>query len=191
MGRNDMVNFYENKSELIAGKRSNDKIEISYVIPTYKRYDTLFLAIQSITQQMQQTINYEIIIVSNDPNEMFDTIKSEFKSYNVRFYRNKINLGMCENMNQCYRLATGKYIVYLQDDDFLLPWYYKNIRSYMNKMEEKNIDCIIPLRYFYIPDIDELENSMFNVRNINRLRKKIKLQKCFIFSKLLEKSFIN
>lgn len=41
----------------------------------------------------------------------------------ITYYKNKRNLGLFGNLNQCLKLAKGKWVCILHDDDILLPNY--------------------------------------------------------------------
>jgi len=106
------------------------------IIPTYLRPDTLAASIQSAIDQVDFT-DYEILIISNDPNgaegktrEIIDSFFSE----KIAYYVNTENIGMSGNWNRAVELAKGKYIVMLHDDDLLGPYcvatMFKAIQEY-------------------------------------------------------------
>lgn len=117
---------------------------ISFVIPTYKRAAFLQEAIDSIDNQTEKHINYEIIVVNNDPTDNMEEIVNNNKRDNIYFYRNMENIGMTGNFNRCILLARGKYISFLHDDDLLKPEYLGEITKVLNSRKYGNYDCIIP-----------------------------------------------
>lgn len=102
--------------------QSNDAQPLlSIAIPTYKRKHLLFETLSSISQNSLKK-NVEIIIVDNDHEGNEDLphlIMENFSILNPIYYRNSYNLGMVENWNQCLRLAKGKFITILHDDDLI------------------------------------------------------------------------
>lgn len=94
---------------------------LSIAIPTYKRKHLLFETLSSI-QNNNLKDNVEIIIVDNDHQSDEDLpihIMEHFGSLNPTYYRNTHNLGMVGNWNQCLKLAKGKFITILHDDDLV------------------------------------------------------------------------
>lgn len=70
---------------------------------------------------------YEIIVVENcdDFTAISQTQKFLLENYTgkITYYKNKRNLGLFGNFNQCLKLAKGKWVCILHDDDILLPNY--------------------------------------------------------------------
>lgn len=96
--------------------------EISILIPTYNRPGYLLECLEScLVQDLFATQNIEIIITDNSDND--DTAKALepylTKHHYIRYQKNSTNLGMTGNWNECLTLATGKYIIFLSDDDKL------------------------------------------------------------------------
>lgn len=94
---------------------------LSIAIPTYKRKHLLFETLSSI-QNNNLKNNVEIIIVDNDHQgneDLSSHIMEHFGSLNPTYYRNTHNLGMVGNWNQCLKLAKGKFITILHDDDLI------------------------------------------------------------------------
>ena len=102
------------------GKRKQE-VKYTVYIPTYMRYDLLKEAIDSAINQ-NVNIDYEILVIDNNPDEketrVLDIVKS-FNSDKIVYYKNEANLGMVGNWNRASKLAKGKYIIHLGDDDLL------------------------------------------------------------------------
>jgi glycosyltransferase involved in cell wall biosynthesis len=90
---------------------------VSVVIPTYKRLESLKNAINSVLNQTYK--NIEIIIVNDDPN--IDITKKVIKNKKIRCINHKKNNGGSAARNTGMRKSSGKYIIFLDDDDFWLP----------------------------------------------------------------------
>lgn len=100
----------------------NDKDLISIIIPTYKRSDMLQNAIHSVLNQSYD--NIEIIIVDdNDPNSE-DRMKTEIcmqkyiSNKNIKYIKHTQNKGGCAARNTGIKNSEGKYISFLDDDDY-------------------------------------------------------------------------
>ncbi len=142
------------KSCLVFGNDKENEITLSIVIPTYKRVDLLRKNLKAILSQNipQNPVNYEVVVVANDPNFDYKSLNLELDHNIFKIYVNEENLGMCGNMNRCILLAKGTYISYIQDDDVLLPNYLEEISSLICTGKLNSIDWLIPNRYYLMPD---------------------------------------
>ena len=109
----------------ISGNMSIDKIpNLSICVPTFNRPELLKRALESIVHQdVTKSGAIEIIISDNsltcESEKVVNNVLSLYQG-KWRYIYNKKNLGMVENWNNAVRHATGKYILILHDDDFLL-----------------------------------------------------------------------
>ena len=117
---------------------------ITYIITTYKQCKFLSSAIHSVASQNDNENDYEILVISNNPNIDFAELIELYSDEPIVFYVNERNYGQVGNMNQAAFLAKGKYIAYVHDDDMLLPNYYSAMKEYLKK---DIYDCILPSYY--------------------------------------------
>lgn len=92
---------------------------ISVVIPTYNRAKLLPRAIKSVQQQTLQPL--EIIIIDDGSTDDTVEILKDFKD--IKIFR-KQNGGISSARNLGIKLASGKYIAFLDDDD---QWHEKKL----------------------------------------------------------------
>ena len=109
----------------------SSSILLTIAIPTFKRPELLKLALDSAVNQSFRG-KYEILVVDNCNEDKFkkkvDLILNSFhKNENIRFIRNKTNLGMFGNWNKCLESAKGKYVSILNDDDLLNYNFVENV----------------------------------------------------------------
>ena len=94
---------------------------ISVVVATYRRKNSLILAIESI--QKQTYPSFEIVLVDDNAdiawNKIVKEIASRFDS--IIYIQNKINRGSAITRNIGVAAASGEYITFLDDDDVYLP----------------------------------------------------------------------
>ena len=104
---------------------------VSIIIPTFNNNTTVYKAIDSALKQSYS--NVEIILVDDFSRE---NIALELQSYckynNVKYIRNKFNLGYKKNFDFCWNLATGKYVILLHHDDRMLD---RMIEKYVEVLE--------------------------------------------------------
>lgn len=156
-----------------------NNIDLSIVVPTYKRAKYLLDAINSIfLQNGSYSINFEVIVVNNEPSDNMDDIIEKFQDKNVIFYINKENYGQVGNINQGILLSKGKYVALLHDDDLLLDNYLKTISPYIDNNAE--YDCIIPSYYtFYDKYRLDLKHKILHIIYFYRYFYRRKIQQIY------------
>lgn len=108
----------------------------SVVIPTYNQAKFLKKSVSSV---LSQSINdYEIIIIDNFSNDETEKIVKEFKSDKI-IYRKKNNNGVIGvSRNEGIKLSSGRWIAFLDSDDY---WYndrLKLISEFIYRQNEKD-----------------------------------------------------
>ena len=96
---------------------------VSVIIPTYNRPGLLKRAIESIFSQDYENI-IEIIITDDRSSEETKKVVEEFlkKDKRIIYVKNtKYPKGPCGNKNNSLDYASGEFLVFLGDDDELLP----------------------------------------------------------------------
>ncbi|MFN9601112.1 MAG: glycosyltransferase family 2 protein [Dolichospermum sp.] len=88
---------------------------VSVIIPTYNRPEYLKQAINSAVQQIYQ--NIEIIVCDNCSSENPESLIESFHDSRIKFHRHPENIGMLANQLHAFKMAQGKYIASLHDDD--------------------------------------------------------------------------
>ena len=88
---------------------------VSVIIPTYNRPEYLKQAINSAVQQIYQ--NIEIIVCDNCSSENPASLIESFNDSRIKFHRHPENIGMLANQLHAFKMAQGKYIASLHDDD--------------------------------------------------------------------------
>lgn len=116
---------------------------LSICIPTYNRNDELkklydnFLSI--VAKNLKDDI--EIIVCDNSIPHKANINERLFKDTGVTYYANEKNLGFAGNVLKCYRLARGKFIWLLPDNDDILTDEFFRLFKYL-KMNQNNIDAV-------------------------------------------------
>jgi len=95
---------------------------LSICIPTYNRADKLEICLNSIFNQIGNDENIEILVVNNaSTDKTEDVIQKYVNIYsNLRYIKNKINIGADRNIYKASEQAIGKYIFLHGDDDIFL-----------------------------------------------------------------------
>ncbi len=97
-----------------------DKPLVSICIPNYNNGKYLDACIQSALAQTYQ--NTDVILVDDCSIDNSLEIAKKYEG-KIRVVQNSTNLGQPKNTNKCVQNSTGKYLVILHSDDFLLPHF--------------------------------------------------------------------
>ncbi|KAB8334631.1 glycosyltransferase family 2 protein [Scytonema tolypothrichoides VB-61278] len=140
---------------------------VSVIIPTYNRPEYLKQAIESAVKQTYR--NIEIIVSDNCSAENPQSLVESFGDSRIRFFRQPTNVGMFVNQMNTFKMAQGKYVASLHDDDM---WNEEFLEKLVPPLEE-NPDVILAFCDQYIIDaqgiIDDVgteENSKAYKRTI-------------------------
>ena len=111
-----------------------DKILFSIVIPVYNSAQYLKQCITSV--QNQNFKNFEIILIEDKSTDTSNKICKFFsKKYaNIKLINHKKRYGVSRSRNDGIKKACGKYIIFLDSDDFLL----NGSLNKLSKLVEKN-----------------------------------------------------
>lgn len=96
---------------------------VSIIIPTFNRApDLLKRSILSVLNQSYE--NFEIIVIDDNYNDEFSVQISKaldnFNDERINYVKNKENIGGAKSRNKGIKMAKGKYVSFLDDDDFYL-----------------------------------------------------------------------
>lgn len=98
---------------------------VTVIIPTYKRANNIDKAINSVLSQTYQ--DFEIIVVDdNDENtiyreDMIKIMQKYEKNNKIKYLMHKNNKNGAAARNTGIKEAKGKYITFLDDDDYYMP----------------------------------------------------------------------
>lgn len=106
--------------------------KISIIITAFNAEETISRAIESAIGQDYE--NLEIIIINDGSEDKTEEKVLEFtkNNENIKYYK-KDNTGVADTRNFGIEKATGEYILFLDDDDYLDKDLLKTIEPYINK----------------------------------------------------------
>ena len=104
---------------------------VSVLITCYNREAYIGNAIQSVLNST--FTNFELIIVDDGSKDASVAISKSYeeKDKRVKVYQNEVNLGDYPNRNKAASYAKGKYIKYVDADDYLYPHGLEQMLLYM------------------------------------------------------------
>lgn len=121
---------------------------ISVIIPAYNYANYLPQAIESIKNQSID--NWECLIIDDGSTDNTREVSENYANSDNRIkYHFKQNGGLSSARNHGINLATGKYVIFLDADDYLEKY---NLEHLSNFLETKNDDCAVFGKFFKFYD---------------------------------------
>ena len=118
-------------------------MKLSIIIPAWNAKAFLKDCVESL--ERSEINDKEIIIIDNgSTDESIEEIEENYP--NVKFIRNKTNLGVSPAWNQGIRIASGEYILLLDADTVILQKALEELADYMDRHPEVGLSGAM-LRY--------------------------------------------
>lgn len=126
----------------------------SIITPTYNREDSIDKCISSVLEQSFK--DFELLIIDN--NSIDKTIESiiKFKDERIRLFINENNFERCYSRNKGIKIASGKFILFLDSDDQLLPNHLQNWYYFLNNYFTENT-------FFISNKTIKFDNKLFEI----------------------------
>ena len=115
--------------------------KVSIVLPVYNQAR---IVAQSIYSALEQDYKNKEIVAIDDCSA--DCTYRICESFPIFCYRNKVNLGLAGNLDECIKKAQGEYIIILCGDDVFTNAF---VVSDMVKIFEENSNVGVIGRYYY------------------------------------------
>ena len=87
---------------------------ISFIIPAYNSQEHLTKCVNSITDQISTSKNYEIIIINDASRDNTLKLCNKLKKINIKIINNKKNLGVSLSRNKGIELSKGEYLFFFR-----------------------------------------------------------------------------
>lgn len=120
------------------------------IIPVYNREHRLPKALQSLKDQTFK--EFETIIVDDASTDNSFQVAKEFDLPNKIVLRNEENSERCISRNRGIEIAKGKYICFLDSDDYHLPQHFERLQRFIVEKGE-------PEAFFFTSAWNETENG--------------------------------
>lgn len=119
--------------------KANDSIMYSFIVPVYNVEAYLKECILSLISQKSE-YKYEIIIIDDGSTDLSGKIAQEYSRYNsnIKVYHQK-NSGLSIARNNGIYYANGKWIIFVDSDDYLESGFLKKIDQYIGELSSKDI----------------------------------------------------
>jgi GT2 family glycosyltransferase len=111
-------------------------MDLSIVIPTYKRNQLLKKCLTSLVSQVASHAKAEIIVIDNSLRETAKNVVRHFPK--VQYYAEK-QLGLSFVRNTGWKKAKGKYVAYIDDDSIAEKDWVRNILKFIKKNKKVEV----------------------------------------------------
>lgn len=115
---------------------------LSIIIPVYNAEKYLKECIDSIANEINDSI--ELIIVDDGSTDSSSDIYGKYDNENIKIFKNK-NYGVSFSRNYGLKKATGKYVCFVDADDFMTKGWSKIV---LDEIKENDNDLILVLKDF-------------------------------------------
>ncbi|MDD5328815.1 MAG: glycosyltransferase [Sulfuricella sp.] len=115
---------------------SMENPEISIIIPVYNQVGYTHRCLASI-QASSGRYNFEIIVVDDCSSDATREVMQQAK--NLRLVTNEHNLGFILSCNKGAALARGKYLLFLNNDTYVLPGWMDELRGTFDLFPEAGL----------------------------------------------------
>lgn len=119
----------------------NTEIKLSIVVPVYNVSKYLVKCLDSLLSQDLPLNEYEIIVVDDGSTDDSGMLADEYAKKHPKFIKviHQENRGLSGARNSGIKIAKGKYIQFVDSDDYLEPNVLKTL---VDKMESDNLDIL-------------------------------------------------
>ena len=114
-----------------------DKIDISIIVPIYNAEKYLKKCLDSLINQTKKEL--EFILINDGSTDNSENIIKEYKDKRIKYFKNK-NQGIGKTRNFGIEKSTGKYIMFLDSDDYIEETACQKM---FDKIENDNLDLVI------------------------------------------------
>lgn len=133
---------------------------VTVIMPTYNSMTTVGQSIESV---LNQTLtDFELLIIDDGSYDDTINIITEFseKDSRIKVLRNTCNLGVAEARNRALEMVTGKYIAFLDSDDY---WEGEKLKKQVALLEKTGGDICFTSYRFINPDGIPLKRAPYIV----------------------------
>lgn len=107
---------------------------VSVIIPAYNCEKYLAQAVESA---LAQQVPLEVLVINDCAKDGTEDVMKQYQNHPaVRYIKNEKNLGAAQTRNRGVRLAHGKYVAFLDADDW---WEPDKLRKQLDLMEHENV----------------------------------------------------
>jgi len=174
-------------TKLLNGKTPHqtraDRPLVSVIIPVFNSAPWLAECVNSVLSQPK--VSLEVILVNDGSTDESQIILDQYQAAypNLRIF-SQPNSGLSVTRNNGMRAATGKYLIFIDSDDY---WAPKKLRKLVTQMERQNLDLLFFGMHPFLDGSDADESYETFKRYYPRTVRSYQMQSGIsLFAKLLE-----
>ena len=99
--------------------KTPDRLLLSLIIPTREGAETLAFTLATALDQTSQ--DYEVIVSDNASEDDTRVVVERCPDPRVRYFNTGRRLSMCDNYEFALERSVGEYVIYIGDDDAVMP----------------------------------------------------------------------
>lgn len=134
-------------------------VNVSVITPTYNRGKYIKKCIESVLNQTLK--NIELIIIDDGSTDNTFSVVKQYDDSRIKYVKQE-NKGIGKSRNYGVKLASGKYIVFLDSDDYLEN---DALEKMYDKAEKENIDIVVSDFYDVYLNSKKVENKIKHFEN--------------------------
>ena len=120
----------------------NPKVILSIIVPVYNTAKQLRRCLDSIVTQLNDKV--EVILINDGSTDnSVNIIHDYMERYNQLKLYDKPNEGVSSSRNIGLKVACGKYVVFVDSDDYVEKDYISKIFANIKRMELDKLDCMV------------------------------------------------
>lgn len=136
---------------------------VSIVVPAYNMEQYISFCFYSLQQQTYQ--DFEVLLVDDGSKDNTLRICNKYHDLDPRFkVLHKTNGGLSDARNYGVKYACGKYITFIDSDDYVHPKYVEQLVKLMS-IEKVDIGCVSSLYVYDDTDYKKLFNEKIDINN--------------------------
>lgn len=140
-------------------------MDLSIIVPVYNTEKFLEECLLTIFKSGVEINRFEVIVVNDGSTDnSFSIIKKYAQLYPNISVINQPNMGLSKARNNALKIATGKYILFLDADDYLI-----NIDSLFALLDTAILHNLEMIRFEYL-GVDECGHKLFDAPNLEKKR---------------------
>jgi GT2 family glycosyltransferase len=113
----------------------SQEFKYSVVIPTWNNLDYLKICMESL--QLHSILPHQVIVFVNEGSDgTLDWLKA-LDAGHLDFIHSPSNLGICYGVNLCRPLMKSPYLIYLNDDMYVLPGWDRTLFDVVHTLDTK------------------------------------------------------
>lgn len=123
------------------------EINVSVIIPAY---NCSHVIVQAIESALKQDVSVELLVINDcSPDNLDETMKVYSNEPRIRYLKNNTNLGVAATRNKGVSLARGKYVAFLDADDW---WSTDKLKIQVHALEQSGAVICSTARELVTPE---------------------------------------